>query len=990
MINFSSNSPMRICKACGVWKLASDDVYCSYCGERVASLSASLSDNAVYFGDSGAHGEVTLSIINDGQTDINVDAISYEYNWVQAKYENSIIQAVSEKGINPPHHIPIDSQWDIPLAINLDEQSSYYNCNIQVKSVAGIINLAIQVLPKPRLIMHLSYPLSDDESKISDAVIEVGKAYADQEIPSCQIIRHSASKRESWSCYLEIHESIVTVESIEVGLKLEDEFELSQNIIILQHPSMPINLESAGIRRINFTLGVNVANFSISDHVCIIRIKCAKINEPIICEFIINRSSRPEIEFIRAEKDIISIQGEMRIRRENDTKEIDIEITNIGGLKVTISEVKIDTDWLEPLFELPKDLHSGQVESLNFQAKIGTALSKLMESNEPTAPAPIQMIGSLIFSFKCPDYPEYIIPTKKIEIFVTVALMPEYEGVVAIDFGTVNSCCAVESGAFAQKSNMVPLGNDFSGQNDQSSAQDRERREILPSVIYYRDEFEGMIDCLVGNQALAFSMMPDTSSCTVRSIKRRLGQRERVSVMMDISKRHIAFLPEQITGHIIKYMIDEAEKHLQHRIKRCVVTHPARFFRPQINALERAFQENGVEVSAFINEAVASALDAILEQGKTEKTEYTIIVYDFGGGTTDIALLRVNDKIGEDGIREIIPETLGVDGKRRLGGDDVTEKLANLIREKCEKELKQGAYGKMIWESDDDSKAIDVPDGLDINEIRNSAIMNMLTLINSAEDHKKRLANGENARLPLLGLNYINNDGKIETFTFSAEITEKELNALIEGDIKDAMSLAWNLVKSANERDESDIKYPDIFVLSGMSSRLPIVKELAEEIFPDSYVWLHPDPKACVARGAYLIHAMSEFPAMVSVDTTMLKSPPPTSAQYGIMLYGLHGEPIFKSAIPKSARLPAEGIISGFRIGRKTAITVYENPGTGISEPEIRKIAVCRLNIPESITDRELRTAQVFMRLEDEMTLKIVLRVGDKDYEFNAVVEPYI
>lgn len=254
MIKLFSNSPMRICKACGVWKLASDDVYCSYCGERVASLSASLSDSIVYFGDSGAHGEVILSIINDGQTDINVDAISFEYNWVQAIYENSIIQAISEKGITPPHHIPVDSQWDIPLAINLDQQSSYYNCNIQVKSVAGVINLTIQVLPKPRLVMHLSYPLSDDESKISDAVVEIGKEYPDQEIPSCQIIRHSASKRELWHCYLEIHESIVTIESIEVGLKIDDEFKPSQNITISQHPPMPANLEPAGIRRINFTL----------------------------------------------------------------------------------------------------------------------------------------------------------------------------------------------------------------------------------------------------------------------------------------------------------------------------------------------------------------------------------------------------------------------------------------------------------------------------------------------------------------------------------------------------------------------------------------------------------------------------------------------------------------------------------------------------------------------------------------------------------------
>lgn len=979
MTDYSKNSQMQICKACGIWKLATDDVYCSYCGERVASLNAKLSDDTVYFSDSGVHDEIVLSIVNDGQTDINVDSIDFEYDWIQPLYEKSTIQTTSENNISPPHQIPTNSQWDIPLAINLVERNSYYNCGIQIKSVAGIINLSVQVLPKPRLSMHIDYPLSDDSDEMSHVFIDIGKKYLDQEMPSCHIIRNSESRNEIWSCYIEIYESIVEIESIEVGLKSDDKFNPSQNITISQHPKMPIRLEPTGIRKINFALNINTANLPIGEHICLVRVKCSKIDEYMLGQFSINRRSKPEIEFSNAEQGIITIPDEMLVRSNDDTKEIAIGITNIGGLEAIITDVKIDGDWLEPLFELPKILSINQLENLNFNAKIGMAFQKLMESYES-----IQMRANLSFKFKCLGYPEYTIPDKRVEIIVTVALMPEYEGTVAIDFGTVNSCCAVESAIFAQKSNIVPLG-------DESATTDKESREILPSVIYYRDEEDGVFDYLVGQQALVFSMMPDTSPCTVRSIKRKLGQRERVSVLMDMSKRHISFLPEQIAGHIIKYMIDKVEKYLQRRIKRCVVTHPARFFRPQINALERAFQkECGVEVSAFINEAVASALDAILEQGKSNKTEYTIVVYDFGGGTTDIALIKVIDKVGEDGIREIVPETLGIDGKRRLGGDDVTERLANLIHEKCEKEIKQGAYGKLIWDSDDNPNVINVPEGLDINEVRNSAIMNMLTLINIAEEHKKRLANGESARLPLFSLNYINNENKIDTFTFSIEVTEKEMNALIEDDIRDAMKLAWDLVRIANERDGTDIKYPDIFVLSGMSSRLPIVKKLAKELFPNSRVWLHPDPKACVARGAYFIHAISEFPAMISVDTTMLKSPPPTSAQYGIMVYGLHGEPVFKSAIPKGARLPAEGIIKGFKIGRKTAITVYENPGTGTSDPEIRKIAVCRLNIPDSISDKELRTAQVFMRLEDEMTMKIVLRVADKEYEFKADVEPYI
>ncbi len=967
---------MKICKACGVWKLADDDIYCSYCGEKVASLNANLSNDTIYFGDSGIHNEITLSIINNGQTDINILSIIFDYEWIQPLYEKVKISSIGETDITFPYQILSNTQLDIPIVINLDGQGSYYDSNIQINSAVGVINLNFHILPRPRLSMHISYPLSDGNDKVSHIFTDIGKKYEEYEIPTCHIIRHSDSKQETWSCYLEIHESIVEIESIEVGLKLDDEFNPSQSITISQSPHFPIKMELTGIRQINFDIDVNTANFSVGKQICLVRINCAKINQPLLGQFAIVQSSKPKIEFIDAEQDIISISDEMLVRSEKDTKEITVRLTNTGSLGAVITDVKTE-DWLEPLFELPKIINPNQLESLNFLAKIGMAFPKLIESEEA-----LQLKANLSLKLICLDHPEYIIPDKIVEIILTVAIMPDYEGIVAIDFGTVNSCCAIENMALVQESNMVPLEDETGIQED---------REILPSVIYYRDEKNGVFDYLVGRQALVFSMMPDTSPCTVRSIKRKLGQKDRVNVLMDLSKRHVSLLPEQIAGHIIKYIIDKVEKHLQRRIKRCVVTHPARFFRPQINALERTFKnECGVEISAFINEAVASALDAILEQGKSDKTEYTIVVYDFGGGTTDIALLRVTDKIGEDGIREIIPETLGIDGRRKLGGDDVTERLANLIREKCEKEIKQSAYGKLIWDSDDDLNVIKVPEGLDIKEIRNSAVTNMLTLFNIAEEHKKQLANGGSAKLPLFQLDCITNDNKIDMFTFSIEVTEKEMNQLIEDDIKDAIMLACDLVRIANERDGMNIKYPDIFVLSGLSSRLPIVKKLAKEIFPNSRIWLHPDPKACVARGAYLIHSISEFPAMISVDTTKLKSPPPTSAQYGIMVYGIHGEPIFKSAIPKGAKLPAEGIIKGFKIGRKTAITVYENPGSGVSDPEIRKIAVCRLDIPDSISDKELRTAQVFMRLEDEMTMKIVLHVADKEYEFKADVEPYI
>jgi len=904
----------------------------------VAKLEVSLSDNTLYFGDSGASGEFMLSMVNDGQTDITIEGISSDYEWAQSRNLE-----------NTPFIIPVGSRSDIPVRISINEPNGYYTCSIHIKANAGSWDMSINVLPKPRIAMYI-----DDLARI-----EMG---CPQEQNTKSIIRPAKSGREKWNCYLEIIESSLTVESIRIYSSVDSQEPQYINVETLKDP---FNLDPAGTRRVNFILDIDVPNLPKENRYAL-SINCSRISSPIVGEFTIKHllepkidisslftkglSEKPEVISIRAWEDKLKLPDEFFVRSEDDFEVIPIEMINSGDIAVRLVSCKIDNQWMELASDLPVILEPGKIEAISIKLNTGSFLNDLI--------SPITRSGSVSLSFECTDF-DYAIPSKTIELIANIAMMPEYEGIVAIDFGTTNSCCAVESGTPAQPSEMAPLDGS----------------PMLPSVIYYinDDEKKGYI---VGQRALTFSRMPDTNPSTVRSIKRRLGQRERVPVILDETKRQIDFLPEEITGHIVKEIIDNAEKHLNRRITRCVVTHPARFFRPQIMALERAFQEEcGVEIAALVNEAVAAAFDAILNQDKSANPEYTIIVYDFGGGTTDIALIRVRDSVDAEGIREIAPETLGVDGKRRLGGDDVTEKLISLILEKCENELSQTEGLKLIWTDD--------------TQFRSDASANLVRVLSIADEHKKQLADGGDPGLPLLPLACMR-DGDIEMHTFQISVTENEMNQLIEDSIRDAMKLAYELVDRANERDSLNIKYPDIVVLAGMSSRLPVVKKIAEEMFPNSDVRLHSDLKACVARGAYMIHSISQWPAMISVDTTFLKNPPPTSAQYGIMVYGIHGEPVFKGAIPKGSRLPAEGVIGGFRIGRKTAITVYENPGRNISDPEIRKIAVCRLNIPESISEQDLRKAQVSMRLEDEMNLKIVLKVGSKDYEFDAEVEPYI
>ncbi len=942
-----ASSHQRICRACGIWKLAPDDVYCSFCGERVAKLEVKLSDNTAYFADNSANAEFTLSMANQGQTDIDINEIYAQYDWAKIKIEDKI-----------PFKINAGDKLDVPVVVDLNENEGYYTNTIHLVTNAGNWDFSIHVLPRPKVFFNIEKTNISIELKTS-----IEETSSSQE--KGFIIRPANINHEKWKCKLVIQNSTITIESINIYLK--NEVNITSAVSITQAEELPYTIDAGNIREFYFFIDIDISKLPYDEETEFeISVKCSRIHQPIKGSFTLIRKLEPKIDFIRAEGENLIISDNLLVKQESDIEEISVDIVNSGGLRVELLSANIDEEWVETNFSLPEILEPGRIEKLNLLVKTGRFIKDL----ENIYPSSIEAKFALSLKFRCVDYPEYIIPDKKINIIINIAMMPEYEGIVAIDFGTTNSCCAVGSEISAHQSEMVPLRD--SKISDDSA--------LLPSVIYYLNKIGNNFDYIVGERALTFSLFPDTNPSTVASIKRRLGQREPLPVILDETKQRVELLPEEISSHIIKQIINTTEEHLKRRIKRAVVTHPARFFRPQIKALERAFTNCGVEIVALVNEAVAAALDAILKQ-KLDKPEYTILVYDFGGGTTDIALLMVKDSINDEGFREIVPQTLGVDGKRRLGGDDVTEKIAELIKKKCDHELKRTGNLELIW--------IENEEEINNERIRNASNTNKVNIKNAAEELKKRVATTGEVCKETLNLACRQND-EIKIYPFDAELSENEINKLIENDIKSAMKLASSLVKMANERDNLNINYPDIVILSGMSSRLPIVRKIAKEMFPDSEVRLHSDPKACVARGAYLIHAMSEWPAMVTVDTSLLKSPPPTSAQYGIMVYGIHGEPIFKSAITKGAKLPSEGIIGGFKIGRKTAITVYENPGRSISDPEIRKIAVCRLNIPESVSEQELRNAKVFMRLEDEMKLKIIIKVGEKEYNFDAEVEPYL
>src|SRR5215475_8637352 len=232
--------------------------------------------------------------------------------------------------------------------------------------------------------------------------------------------------------------------------------------------------------------------------------------------------------------------------------------------------------------------------------------------------------------------------------------------IVGIDLGTTNSLVAiVEDGT----PRVIP-GTDGS--------------KLVPSVIYFDET--GQV--LVGNAAK--EKMVENPKHTVFSIKRFMGKgiddvRADLPLLpfeVSSESEHIIrlkifgrdYTPPELSAFILRDLKRNAEAALGEEIKNAVITVPAYFNDAQRQATKDAGRIAGLEVLRLVNEPTAAAL----AYGLDKRKQGTIAVYDLGGGTFDISILRLHD-----GIFEV----LATNGDTHLGGDDIDHLLLDIALE---------------------------------------------------------------------------------------------------------------------------------------------------------------------------------------------------------------------------------------------------------------------------------------------------------------------
>lgn len=137
-------------------------------------------------------------------------------------------------------------------------------------------------------------------------------------------------------------------------------------------------------------------------------------------------------------------------------------------------------------------------------------------------------------------------------------------------------------------------------------------------------------------------------------------------VVIDYEGEHKEFTPEQISSMILVKMKETAEAFLGKKVTDAVVTVPAYFNDAQRLATKDAGRIAGLNIKRIINEPTAAAMAYGLE--KKIDGEHYVLIYDLGGGTFDISILRI-----EDGIFEVVSTS----GNTHLGGEDFDNRLVN-------------------------------------------------------------------------------------------------------------------------------------------------------------------------------------------------------------------------------------------------------------------------------------------------------------------------
>ena len=349
--------------------------------------------------------------------------------------------------------------------------------------------------------------------------------------------------------------------------------------------------------------------------------------------------------------------------------------------------------------------------------------------------------------------------------------LPESTGpIVGIDLGTTNSVVAAIVGG---KPKVFPIDG----------------QPTMPSVVGVTAEGKLVTGVTAYNQLAAF---PDR---TIASIKRKMGSMDPVAVGEQ------SYTSPEISAMVLRRLREVASSAMGRDVDQAVITVPAFFDEPQRQATRQAGELAGWRVRRIINEPTAATL---VYHAGTEDQKH-IAVYDFGGGTFDVSIVRM-----EAGVTEV----LASQGDTQLGGDDIDHVMLDRMAETFQE-----------------------THGIDFRKNPQAKFR----VLQACERAKRKLSEAETVTIAEEFIE--EKDG--EALHLNASISREEFNEWVEPLIDRTIECFATALRDAS----MSIQRIDDIVLVGGSTRIPLVAQRLREEFatePSRSV----DPDLAVAFGA--------------------------------------------------------------------------------------------------------------------------------------------
>lgn len=389
------------------------------------------------------------------------------------------------------------------------------------------------------------------------------------------------------------------------------------------------------------------------------------------------------------------------------------------------------------------------------------------------------------------------------------------EPIIGIDLGTTNSLVAIA---------------DERGPRVLCDEQDR---PILPSVVRYEPRDDGSLGPVIGHDARESAVEYPLN--TISSVKRLMGRSladslgdlpylsysvvagendtARVAVPTDGQPRIIS--PQEVSADILRALKEQASAALGQQVTKAVVTVPAYFDDAQRQATRDAGRLAGLEVVRIVNEPTAAALAYGLgAHAQPDAKAQTVAIYDLGGGTFDISILRLTPPAPGETDQTAFFKVLSTAGDTHLGGDDLDHMLVELFMSEIRAQM-------------------NLPEA----SPEQFPPATRRALKTFAENVKHRLSSHDSASIEI---------GIDEKSVYKRTITRDELEQMMEPWVERTAAACRRALKDAGRGGGKPV---DSVIMVGGSTRIPLVRAKAAEVFGlEPYTALDPD--MVVAMGA--------------------------------------------------------------------------------------------------------------------------------------------